>query len=376
MEPTHAKHRSRIFPLDALRGLLIILMALDHANYHIAQQHSSGEYWGGYFPVFDSSLHFLTRFVTHVCAPGFFFLMGVGMILFLSSRRKKGWNDAEIRRYFLIRGLILIGLQLALDLSRVWSTTGSASPLWYGGVLSALGAGMIICVLLLKLKPVYLVVVGVWLMVVMEILTPSAQMWGRNFDRLAGVLLVYGGGEGEFWVNYPLLAWVELVVFGMFFARLLLRDEKKAYRVGAWVGLGCLASFAGLRYLNGFGTIRSLEHGSWMGFLSVVKYPPSVAFTLLTMGINLILLWIISWIRSTAVRDWNPLLVFGQTALFSYVTHILIYLILGRIFVPDGTSLGIMYLYWLGGVGILYFPAKWYRQFKSRKPARSWVRFF
>ena len=81
------KNRSRFFPIDALRGLLIILMALDHANFHIAQQHSSGEYWGGYFPVFETPLAFLTRFVTHFCAPGFFFLMGVGMILFQSSRR-------------------------------------------------------------------------------------------------------------------------------------------------------------------------------------------------------------------------------------------------------------------------------------------------
>ncbi len=376
MEPNHSDRHSRLFPLDAFRGLLIILMALDHANYHIAQQHSSGEYWGGFFPVFESSLHFLTRFVTHICAPGFFFLMGVGMILFQSSRQKKEWKDAEIRRYFLIRGMILIAIQLALDLSRVWSTTGSGSPLWYGGVLSALGAGMIICVLLLKLKPVFLAAIGVWLMVVMEILTPTAQLWGRNFDRLAGVLLIYGGGEGEFWVNYPLLAWVELIVFGMLFGRLLLGDKKKAYRVGAWVGLGCLLGFAGLRYLNGFGTIRPLAQGNWMGFFSVVKYPPSMAFTLLTIGINLILLWIISRIRSGGVLGWNPLLVFGRTALFSYLAHIVIYLTLGRLFVPDGASLGIMYLFWLGGLGILYFPAKWYEKFKSGKPARSWVRLF
>lgn len=63
----------RLFSIDMLRGLLIILMALDHANYLVAQQHSTGEYWGGQTPVYPTLFHFLTRFVTHLSAPGFFF---------------------------------------------------------------------------------------------------------------------------------------------------------------------------------------------------------------------------------------------------------------------------------------------------------------
>jgi len=96
-EIQHLKRRPRFLPLDALRGLLIVVIALDHTNFHIAQQHSSGEYWGGYFPGFQTPLHFVTRFVTHLCAPGFFFLRGVSMVLFQSSRRKDGWKESEIR---------------------------------------------------------------------------------------------------------------------------------------------------------------------------------------------------------------------------------------------------------------------------------------
>ena len=62
---------NRLYPLDALRGLIIVFMALDHANFFIAQQHSPGEYWGGPFPVYDFALPFLTRLVTHFSAPGF-----------------------------------------------------------------------------------------------------------------------------------------------------------------------------------------------------------------------------------------------------------------------------------------------------------------
>jgi uncharacterized membrane protein len=373
---TQSKNNFRLLPMDALRGLLILLMALDHANFHIAQQHSSGEYWGGYFPVFDSTLQFLTRFVTHLCAPGFFFLMGVGMVLFQSSRRKKGWKEAEIRWHFIARGLVLIVVQLLLNFNHIWSASGSDSPLWYVGVLAALGAGMIFSIPLLDLKPVFLAVIASWLLIVLEVLTPSPLMWGRNFDQLAGVLLVYGGGSGEFWVNYPLLAWVELIVGGILFGRILLKNEQKAYRWGAWVGLFSLAGFGLLRRLNGFGTIRPLGIDSWTGFLSVVKYPPSIAFVLLTMGVNLLLLWGFSLIRPQALKGINPLIVFGRTPLFSYVVHIVVYLVLGRLLVPRGTSLGIMYLFWLGGLVILYFLARWYAGFKSHQSARSWVRLF
>ena len=65
---------ARLFAVDALRGLLMVLMALDHANLFIAQQHSSGEYWGGPWPVHKDVLSFLVRLVTHLCAPGFFFV--------------------------------------------------------------------------------------------------------------------------------------------------------------------------------------------------------------------------------------------------------------------------------------------------------------
>jgi uncharacterized membrane protein len=369
------KEKSRLLPLDYLRGILIILMALDHANYHLAQQHSSGEYWGGVFPVFPSPLHFLTRFVTHVCAPGFFFLMGVSMTLFASSRRKKGWEETEIWAHFLLRGLALIVIQQALNFSRIWSTSSSTSPLWYGGVLAALGAAMILAVPILNLRPLFLGIIAGGLFLLLELFTPGPAQWGLNFDRLFGVLLVYGGGQGNFWVNYPVLAWLEIVVFGLLFGKLILADEEKAFRIAGRLGTFFLVSFVIMRNLNGFGNIRALPKESWMGFLSVTKYPPSMAYVLLTMGINLVLLRIFSGLGRVWLGDKNPVLVFGRSALFSYVSHIAIYILLGRLLVPAGTSLGVMYLLWLVGLGVLYWPAYWYGLFKSGQPYRSWVRF-
>lgn len=98
--------RTRYLSLDALRGLAIVLMALDHANYFIAQQHPGGEHWGGPFPEYSDALSFLTRLVTHPAPTTFFFLMGVGMLLFAASRRKRGWSEAAIIRHFFIRGAV------------------------------------------------------------------------------------------------------------------------------------------------------------------------------------------------------------------------------------------------------------------------------
>ena len=147
----------RAFPIDALRGLIIVLMALDHASLLVAQKHPSGEYWGGAFPVYGDTLTFLTRFVTHFCAPGFFLLMGLGMVLFARSRQGDGWTKWEIMRHFLIRGGVLIALQL-LVVNRIWASSIEGWSDIYIGVLFALGGTMILGSLLLWLKPLYLII--------------------------------------------------------------------------------------------------------------------------------------------------------------------------------------------------------------------------
>lgn len=95
---TGSQPSERLFALDALRGLIMLLMALDHANWFIAQKHSTGEHWGGPYPIYSDALPFLTRLVTHPCAPGFAFLMGVGMLLFAKSRKAHGWSKWVIWR--------------------------------------------------------------------------------------------------------------------------------------------------------------------------------------------------------------------------------------------------------------------------------------
>ena len=367
---------ARSFPIDILRGLLIVLMTLDHANYHIAQQHSSGEHWGGFFPIYTDPLHFLTRLVTHISAPGFFFLLGVGMIMFPQSRRAKGWSNKDIYGHFLLRGMSLIVLQQFMIVNQIWSLSTLPFPQWYVGVLIALGAAMILCIPLLDLKPIYLAFGALALFISLEVLTPDPAQWGMNFDNLLGIILIYSGGQGELWVNYPILAWLEVVVFGLLFGKWLLTDSKKAYGRALWLGLIFLSVFTLLRLNNGFGNIRPYQPGNWINFLNLVKYPPSMTFTLFTMGVNLILLWFFSRINRGFQNSWNPLLVFGRVPLFAYILHLGIYALMGRLLTPNGSSLLLMYPLWFLGLVLLYPLARWYGMFKMAQSDRSWVRFF
>jgi len=365
----------RLFPLDALRGLIVVLMALDHANHFIAQQHSPGEYWGGRFPVYHETLVFLTRLVTHLAAPGFFFLMGAGMQLFANSRRKQGWSKWAIIRHFLIRGGLLIVLQL-LVVNRAWELSPGGWGLdIYVGVLFALGGAMILGSLLLWLKPTILLPLTIAFVLGAELLAPAPGQWDQAFSLLTRLLLVPGGSL-ELWVNYPILPWLELVAFGILFGHWLVNDSRAAFDLALKLGAVFILAFLVLRALDGFGNIRPRAGNTWIDFLNVVKYPPSITFTLLTMGVNLILLGLFARAGEKLQRFLQPLVVFGWVPLFFYLVHLFLYAGLGLWLAPDGVSIPRMYPYWLLGLLILYPLCLWYGQFKHRQPANSMWRFF
>jgi uncharacterized membrane protein len=378
---------SRVTAVDSLRGLIMVLMALDHANLLVAQKHSAGEYWGGPFPVYSNTLAFVTRLLTHPSAPGFFTLMGVSMVLFAGSRGQRGcvasrdqrsWGRLAIMRHFWIRGALLMVLQF-LIVNRAWelSPAGWGTEI-YIGVLFALGGGMILASLLLWWKPTYLLAAAFALFVGTELLHPDPSLWGRvpisGIDRL-NLLLIRPGGDAHLWSNYQVIPWLELVIFGMAFGRWLLEDARKALERAFKLGVAFLVAFVIIRYLDGFGNIRPRMGDRWIDFLNVVKYPPSMTFTLLTMGANLIILGLLGRAGDGMQRFLRPLVVFGQVPLYFYVTHIPLYAALGHLLTPTGTSIRAMYPYWLLGLAILYPWCLWYGRLKQRQPADSILRF-
>jgi uncharacterized membrane protein len=374
---------TRLLPLDVLRGLIIVLMALDHANHFIAQQHPSGEYWGGPFPVYRDALAFLTRLVTHLSAPGFFFLMGIGMVLFASSRRKRGWSKWAVIRHYWIRGGLLVALQL-LVVNRAWELSPGGWALdVYVGVLFALGGTMILGSILLWLKPKYLLGLTVVLVLGTELLTPDPSQWNQAFSLPHRLLLV------------PILPWLELVTFGLAFGHWLVDDPRIAFDRALKLGAAFILTFLVLRTLDGFGNIRPRAGNTWIDLLNMVKYPPSITFNLITTGVNLAILGLFARAGEKSQSLFQPLAVFGRAPLFFYLAHLFLYAGLGNGLVrginiqevtgtdfglwqiaPTGTGIPKMYPYWLLGLLILYPLCLSYERFKHRQPANSILRFF
>ncbi len=369
---------SRLFAPDALRGLIMLLMALDHANLFVAQSHSSGEYWGGAFPHYPDSASFLARLFTHPAAPGFSFLLGVGMGLSAKSLLQRGWTRWQITRSFLVRGLILIILQF-LVVNRAWEVNPTGWGVqFYFGVLVALGVGMMIGSGLVWLKTQYLLVLAFVLLMGMELVSPGPEKWGVVFSFPKNVLLV-PGGVAPYWVNYPVLQWLELVVLGLVFGSWFADDPRRAMRRSLIFGSVFLVVFVVIRYFDGFGNIRPREGNTWIDFLNPVKYPPSLAFTSLTMGFNLLMLGLFGWLAERfkwVQKLLQPLVIFGQAPLFFYVLHLFLYAALGYLLVPSGTSIAMMLIFWLLGLLLLYPFCKWYGEFRRSRPLNSAWRYF
>jgi uncharacterized membrane protein len=301
--------------------------------------------------------------------------MGVGMFLLARSRQKQGWSRWQILRHFWIRGALLIVLQL-LVVNRAWElSTGGWGLDIYIGVLFALGGTMILGSLLLWLRPRHLTILLVLLVVGTELLHRVPALWTTFETDSLILLLVRPGGDPSLWSNYPLLPWLELVVFGMLFGHWLMENDKQAFRRGLVLGLLFLAVFLILRWMDGFGNIRPRAGDGWIDFLNVVKYPPSLNFTLLTTGINLVLLWLFSRLARSAEFILEPLAVFGRAPLFFYILHLFLYASIGILITPRGTSIAAMYPFWLLGLIVLYPLCYWFAKFKHGRPANSLIRF-
>jgi uncharacterized membrane protein len=361
------------------------LMALDHASFFIAGVHP-GEFWGVALPAYPDAGHFLTRFVSHLCAPGFFFLMGTSMVLFTDARRALGWSERRITRFFVVRGLILIVLQLLVEnpawaLGLIGGPSDTTRPpggrgesvLLHFGVLYALGATMICWSFLLRFGSAVFLSLSIVAVLATQALVPGADQAGIRYAPWLRVLLI-PGQTGAWQVFYPVIPWLGLTGLGLAFGRFLRKDPDRACRGALAAGAAFLLLFALLRRLVSFADFHPAGPG-WMSFFNLTKYPPSLAFILLTLGVDLLLLSALSK-AAAQLRTWGkPLLLFGSTALFFYVAHLYLYALTG-LALPVRPSFRVMYLLWLLGLALLYPACLRYKRFKGRTAPDSVWRFF
>lgn len=359
----------RVASIDWMRGFVMVLMTIDHASMAFDAQHLD----------FDSAMYpdastmalpaaeFFTRWMTHLCAPTFVFLMGTSLALSVERRVVKGVNAWEIDRSMLIRGLIIA----LLDLTIV--SLGSAH--WNFGVLYAIGLSMICMVPLRRLPTWALLVLGVGWMAFGELIT--GLFWtppGNSSISAALTVATYGGDL--FVIKYPVIPWLAISILGWVFGRHLIRFAAGLSTVSGrnvlWMcGIVSLIVFVVVRGINGYGNMFLPRSGNtWQQWLHVSKYPPSLTYYALELGTLFLCLAFLRTLElRISVRENGPLYVFGQTAMFFYIAHRLAFEVpatyLGlRDFDGLGATYGISAL-----MLVLLYPAcLWYRKVKAAHP--------
>lgn len=393
--PAAATPASRLLALDGHRGLILVIMALDHASSMVARAHVD-EWWATPLPIFASVFWFLNRWLSHLCAPGFLFLMGISMILLAEARRKEGWRDGQIIRFFVLRGMLLIALDVfffmwAWVLTALTATPGAGvqavltphydppGTVYEGGMvivvqqLLVLGGGMVFWAFLLRAPKWLIIAVSLAAVVITQLVTPGAEQRAVEYPVIVRLLLI-PGNTGILWVRNPLIPWLSATGLGVLFGQLLRQDPRRAGRSAGWTGLAFLGVFA-LTRITGLSNFNPPPPG-WMGLLTATKYPPDIAYLSMTLGITLLLMSGWHWIESYLHRGFHPLITFGRSALFFYLLHIWIYSIIGALFFRGGAGLLTLYAVWLLGLVILYPLCRWYGNFKRTTPVTSIWRFF
>ncbi len=368
----------------------MIVMAIDHASYMIGRFHS-GEMWAGMWTRYASPVAFLTRFVTHFCAPGFFLLMGVGISLLVEVRRKQGWSAGRISRFLATRGLLLVLVSFFVELpawiialisSRAASPIGpdatipgDGPPRFVFTVLVGLGLSMVLSSAFIRARAGVWAGLAVAALAASAVLTPGPEGLSIPHAFLTRLLLIPGLTH-HIWVQYPVVPWFGIAALGVLFGRWMSRDRRAAFGSLSWLGLGALAVAIALRAYGGFGNIRAPRDASWIEFLNFIKYPPALVFTLFTLGVNALALAWLDRMQERVGRIGQVLQVFGQAPLAFYLAHLWLYSLIGAAAFRDGTGYLTVYLVWLASVWPLYVATSRYRDFKQSKAVDSYWRMF
>ena len=380
----------RMASLDILRGLVIVVMALDHVRDYLMTGSTQD-------PTFDPTtgpLLFATRWITHLCAPTFVFLSGVSAGLM--ARRK---DPADLARFLLLRGLWLIAVEvLIVSTASSFSPTGIAD---LGGrtyvglqVIWAIGASMVVLAGVQHLGPRACLVIGSIIVLGHNLLDP---VWPAGMTRGSAAPLwtvlhareIYEVGPFSIFFSYPLLPWIGVMLVG--YASVPLFDGAASVRDPRLkrIGLALLLGFIVLRAIDQYGDphhwhfLPGKPLPGVMSFLATTKYPPSLLYLLMTLGVAAIICAYAGRLRG-GLRE--VLVTFGRAPFAFYVAHLYLIhtlaILLGAAqgfatsqflthyrYFPKGYGVGLggVYLAWVAVVAIVYPLCRWISALKSRR---------
>ncbi|WMS86799.1 DUF1624 domain-containing protein [Pleionea litopenaei] len=383
------QRKYRIENIDFLRGLVIVIMAIDHVRDYlgagvVAQAPMSD----------DASLGtYLTRLVTHLCAPIFVFLAGTSAGL-MTARR----SPRELSYFLITRGLWLIVIELAV-VSQLWTFNITGLP-FLGGltglafqVIGAIGLSMMVLGLLQFLGARACLAIGILIVIghnALDSVWPVPQMGQQNIPLWVGLHAQMGFAIGQlsFYIAYPPIPWIGIMLMGFGTASLFNRTPVEQKRLFLLIGLSLLVIFFVLRGSQIYGDPNTwqAQANGWLtlrDFFNVTKYPPSLLFTLLTLGVGCLILTIADHLPRL-LR--SIMITFGKAPFAIYIAHLLIIHSLSVLFgmyqgfeaeqfltmyflFPEGFGVGLLgvYGFWLCIMVALYPLAKWVSDVKSRR---------
>lgn len=384
--------KQRIQSIDILRGIIMLVMALDHTRDFL---HNAGAFGDPTNMQTTTPFLFFTRFVTHFCAPIFVFLSGVSVYL-VSTRRTKG----ELTGFLIKRGLWLIVVEIVL-----MSLAFSLNPLYNSVALQviwAIGVSMIILGLLSWLPVRVIGVIGILLIVGHDAVTNLKISPNTSEDVLMKIFFTARGAvfpldNSHFVFDlYAILPWTGVMFLGYLFGTLYKSDYKAESRKRflLYSSFALFAAFMVLRFINGYGdpahwAVQKNGVFTFMSFINISKYPPSLMYCCLTLSVGLLILALTENASGKLSAFFKT---YGSVPFFYYVLHfylirlvsVVVFFLQGfktsQIITPNdpflftppgiGFNLGIVYLFWLGIILTLYFPCRWFSNYK--KTHRQW----
>jgi uncharacterized membrane protein len=393
--------RRRIDSIDLLRGIVMVLMMLDHTRDFV---HNAVYQFDPTDPTRTNVALFFTRWITHFCAPVFVFLAGTGAYLQFARGKSKG----ELSRFLVTRGLWLIFLEVTLvrigfSFSFDYRFLGLLQVIW------VIGVSMIVLAVLIHLP--LKVIAGFGLLMIAAhnlfdgfryeswrgpaspVPSATAKLW-MLLHQAFEAFPIAGFPSPVIVVVYPLIPWIGVMAVGYAFGTLYQLDAKRRRRLLLLIGGGATALFIILRALNSYG-----DPSAWsqqknfiytvLSFLNTSKYPPSLLFLLMTLGPAMLALALFESTQTSGVPVRKFFVTFGRVPLFFYLLQwftahtisVLLHLAFGKpvgwLFqspmslagIPAGAgfNLVVVYISWIFGVLLLYPLCKWFAGVKQRR---------
>jgi uncharacterized membrane protein len=346
----------RLPAIDAVRGLAMVVMTLDHASGAFNRDRLMADGVAAFTPdMVLEPVQFAVRWVTHLCAPTFVLLAGMSLALSVSRRQRAGMEASRIDRDMLIRGALLVGLDVAW-MGWMWRL---GLPLQLG-VLYAIGMSMIGLIALRRLPAAAVGAIGIAILAGGEAVTATLDP-----TTMLTAATLAGGQVASIWFLYPFLPWTGMMLIGW---ALGVRLIHRGLGIRDWLALAAVAAatFVIVRGIDGYGNAGlHRRDGSWVEWLHVSKYPPSLSYAALELGIAFALLAALWRWRA----PWRPLVVLGQTALFYYCLHAHILKFAARAMGEyRELGLGATLIAWAAVLVALYPACRWYLRVKQRHP--------